>query len=268
MVEMDDDVAVVHAAPAEADRRLHHRTVWLTAHRYRAGMSIHLTRDLETLHQHIMSMCAVVEEVVHRAVDELGRPDVDVSQEIVDRDDEIDRWDVRIEEECLKILALHQPVADNLRRVAAVMKIAWELERVADVAVNIAERAAGLAGAPEVHVPEKLNHMAQVALDMLRLSLDAFVAQDSRLARDVCGQDDIVDALNREIIDELLHDDEALSRPGRAGAAVVLGVAARRTRGRSCHEHRRRRRLPGRGRNHSSPGRILETIGLCPNRRS
>ena len=167
-------------------------------------MSIHLTRDLETLHQHIMSMCAVVEEVVHRAVAELGRPDVDVSQEIVDRDDEVDRWDVRIEEECLKILALHQPVADNLRRVAAVMKIAWELERVADVAVNIAERAAVLAGAPEIHVPEKLNHMAQVALDMLRLSLDAFVAQDSRLARDVCGQDDIVDALNREIIDDLI----------------------------------------------------------------
>ncbi|HLJ12696.1 MAG TPA: phosphate signaling complex protein PhoU [Planctomycetaceae bacterium] len=168
-------------------------------------MSIHLNRDLESLHQHIMSMCAVVEEVVHRAVDELGRPDVDVSQEIVDRDDEIDRWDVRIEEECLKILALHQPVADNLRRVAAVMKIAWELERVADVAVNIAERAAGLAGAPEILVPEKLSHMAQAALDMLRLSLDAFVAQDSRLAREVCGQDDVVDALNREIIEELLQ---------------------------------------------------------------
>jgi len=167
-------------------------------------MSIHLNRDLESLHQHIMSMCAVVEDVVHRAVDELGRPDVDVSQAIVDRDDEIDRWDVRIEEECLKILALHQPVAHNLRRVAAVMKIAWELERVADVAVNIAERAAGLAGAPEVHVPEKLSHMAKVALDMLRLSLDAFVAQDTRLAREVCSQDDIVDALNREIISELL----------------------------------------------------------------
>ena len=102
--------------------------------------------------------------------------------------------------------------------------------------------------------------MAQVALDMLRLSLDAFVAQDSRLAREVCGQDDIVDALNREIIDELLHDDEALARPGRAGAAVVLGVAPRRARGRSCHEHRRRRRLSRRGRNHPSPGRVLETI--------
>lgn len=168
-------------------------------------MSVHLDRDLETLHRHIMSMCAEVEEIVHRAVEELGKPDVAVSKELVDRDDDIDRWDVRIEEECLKILALHQPVANNLRRVTAVLKIAWELERVADVAVNIAERAAELASGPEIPIPDKLSHMAHVALDMLRLSLDAFVAQDSRLARDVCRQDDIVDTLNREIIDELLE---------------------------------------------------------------
>src|SRR5262245_14203562 len=168
-------------------------------------MSIHLTRDLESLHQHIMSMCAVVEDVVHRAVDELGRPDVGVSQEIVDRDDEIDRWDVRIEEECLKILALHQPVADNLRRVAAGMKIAWELERVAAVAVNVAERAAGLAGSPQIAIPERLHHMAHLALEMLRQALDAFVTKNSALARRICAQDDDVDALNREIIDELLQ---------------------------------------------------------------
>jgi phosphate transport system protein len=188
-------------------------------------MSIHLTRDLETLHQHIMSMCAVVEEVVHKAVDELGRPDVAVSQQLMDRDDEVDHWDVRIEEECLKILALHQPVANNLRRVTAVLKIAWELERVADVAVNIAERAAGLAGEPEIQVPEKLHHMAQMALDMLRLSLDAFVAQDSRLARDVCRQDDIVDSLNREIIEELL---EIMKRsPDKVLPAMQLFSASR-----------------------------------------
>src|SRR5258708_26079365 len=130
----------------------------------RSVMSIHLTRDLETLHQHIMSMCAVVEEVVHRAVEELGRPDVNVSQEIVDRDDEIDQWDVRIEEECLKILALHQPVADNLRRVTAVMKIAWELERVADVAVDIAQPGPGLAGPPGRDLPRKVHHTAAAAL--------------------------------------------------------------------------------------------------------
>jgi phosphate transport system protein len=167
-------------------------------------MSIHLTRDLETLHKHIMSMCAVVEEVVHKAVNELARPDPDVSRQLVARDDEIDRWDVRIEEECLKILALHQPVANNLRRVTTVLKIAWELERVADLAVNIAERAAGLAEGPEIPIPEAFVQMARIALEMLRMSLDAFVQQDGRLAREVCRKDDVVDALNREIIEELL----------------------------------------------------------------
>lgn len=168
-------------------------------------MSVHLTRDLDTLHRHIMSMCAMVEDIVHKAVEDLGQPNVELSRELVSRDDEIDRWDVQIEEECLKILALHQPVANDLRRVTTVMKIAWELERVADLGVNIAERALGLAGGPEVHIPHKLSHMSHVALDMLRLSIDAFVNLDSRLARSVCGQDDIVDTLNREIIAELLE---------------------------------------------------------------
>lgn len=167
-------------------------------------MSIHLTRDLDTLHQHIMSMCAQVEEIVHKAVDDLGKPSIELSKELMGRDDEIDRWDVKIEEECLKILALHQPVANNLRRVTTVLKIAWELERVADLAVNIAERAADLAACPHIEIPDKLDHMAHVSLDMLRLSLDSFVNLDSRLARDVCRQDDIVDTLNREIIQELL----------------------------------------------------------------
>jgi len=179
-------------------------------------MSIHLIRDLETLHQHIMSMCAMVEDIVHRALDDLGKPSIDLTKELVDKDDEIDFWDVRIEEECLKILALHQPVAQDLRRVAAVLKISWELERVADLGVNIAERAAGLAGSPEIAIPEKLSHMANVALDMLRLSIDAFVALDSRLARKVCEQDDMVDTLNREIIDDLLetmHDNPGLIEP-------------------------------------------------------
>lgn len=168
-------------------------------------MSIHLTRDLETLHQHIMSMCAQVEEIVHKAVDDLGKPSIELSRELMGRDDEIDRWDVRIEEECLKILALHQPVANNLRRVTTVLKIAWELERVADLAVNIAERAADLAACPHIEIPDRLDHMAHLALDMLRLSLDSFVNLDSRMARDVCRQDDTVDSLNRDIIQELLE---------------------------------------------------------------
>jgi len=188
-------------------------------------MSIHLTRDLETLHKHIMSMCAVVEEVVHKAVEELGRPNLDESRQLISRDDEIDRWDVRIEEECLKILALHQPVANNLRRVTTVLKIAWELERVADLAVNIAERAAGLAEGPTIAIPDTFNHMARVALEMLRMSLDAFVQQDGALAREVCRKDDVVDALNREIIGDLLA--EMKRAPERVNPALHLFSASR-----------------------------------------
>jgi len=188
-------------------------------------MAVHLTQELDTLHQHIMSMCAMVEEIVHHAVDHLGKPDFDVSRALVEQDDEIDRWDVRIEEECLKILALHQPVANDLRRVTAILKITWELERVADLGVNIAERAASLAGCAEIAIPEKLSYMAQVSLNMLRLSLDAFVGQDVRLARSVCSQDDMVDALNKEIIDDLL---ETMQRsPNLIEPAMQLFSASR-----------------------------------------
>ncbi|MBS0267127.1 MAG: phosphate signaling complex protein PhoU [Planctomycetes bacterium] len=188
-------------------------------------MSIHLNRDLETLHNHILTMCSAVKEVVTGAVDELGKPDPDVSRAIVDADDEIDHWDVQVEEDCLKILALHQPVADNLRRVAAVMKIATELERVADIAVNIAERAEGLVGVQNLVVPAKLPEMSQLALEMLRKALDAFVQQDSRMAREVCDQDEEVDRLNREIIDELLT--QMKSSPELIEPALHLFSASR-----------------------------------------
>ena len=188
-------------------------------------MSIHLQRDLDILHRHIMSMCAMVEEIVHKAVEDLSSPDAELSRKLVAQDDEIDRWDVRIEEECLKILVLHAPVANDLRRVTAVMKIAWELERVADLGVNIAERAAELAGQPELQVPEKLSDMAAIALDMLRLSLDAFVDLNGRLAREVCSRDDEVDALNREIINELL--ERIVVTPSLADPLINLFSASR-----------------------------------------
>src|SRR5262245_55442636 len=116
-------------------------------------MSIHLIRDLESLHRHILSMCAMVEEMIHTAIDDLGKPSPRLAVDLAKRDDEIDRWDVRIEEECLKILALHQPVAIDLRRITAVLKITSELERVADLSVNIAERVSALAEWPEMVIP-------------------------------------------------------------------------------------------------------------------
>jgi len=167
-------------------------------------MSIHLMRDLEALHRSVLSMCASVEELVTTAVNELGKPHVELSVDLEELDDEIDRWDVQIEEDCLKILALHQPVAVDLRRITSVLKISGELERVADLAVNISERAQGLAASPEVVIPDKLREMATASLEMLHHSIDAFVELDGTLARKVCGRDDYVDRLNREIIDDLI----------------------------------------------------------------
>ncbi len=188
-------------------------------------MSIHLMRDLESLHRSVLSMSAMVEDLVHRAVDELGRPSSELTRDLESQDDEVDQMDVQIEEDCLKILALHQPVAIDLRRIASVLKISAELERVADLAVNLSERALGLASSPEIHVPEKLLIMANLALDMLHRAIDSFVGLDSRLARDVCNRDDQVDRLNREIIDELIEFMQ--SHPHLISPAIHLFSASR-----------------------------------------
>ena len=168
-------------------------------------MTIHLIQDLESLHRDVLMMCTMVEEIIHKAVDELGQPDRDLAASLREQDNEIDRFDVKIEEECLKLLALHQPVAIDLRRIAAVLKITGELERVADLGVHIAERSEGLIGSPHVRVPDRLKQMAQVALDMLHRSIDSYVELDSEIARNVIKEDDRVDEMNREIIDELVE---------------------------------------------------------------
>lgn len=167
-------------------------------------MSTHLTRDLGVLHRNLLSMCATVEELVHKAVDELSDPNIERAKELAKQDDEVDRFDVSIEEECLKILALHQPVATDLRRITTVMKISGELERVADISVHIAERACALVNQPGIEVPEKLQEMAARAVEMLHKAIDSYVGLDSQLARHIVESDNVVDELNREIIYELM----------------------------------------------------------------
>lgn len=166
-------------------------------------MRVHLERDLERLHQKILSMCALAEEVIHGAVKILSAGDFALEAKVVDHERQVDAYDIDIEDECLKMIALHQPVAADLRRIAATLKIAGEIERVSDFGVNLTERARGLAEGPGVAVPPKLLEMAQIALGMLHRAIDAFVQGDSQLARRVCEEDDLVDRLNVEIIDEL-----------------------------------------------------------------
>lgn len=188
-------------------------------------MSIHLTRDLEELHRDIISMCAMVEDLIHRAVQQLSEPSSSDVQELAERDRAIDLYDVRIEENCLKILALHQPVAVDLRRITAVLKISSELERVADLAVHIAERATGFAWSVDPELHDKLDRMARMAVEMLHQSIDAYVELDSELARRICMSDAAVDELNLEIINEI--NQSMRENPGMVDSGLHLFSASK-----------------------------------------
>jgi len=163
-------------------------------------VSIHLERDLDALEQDLLAQSALVEEMIRLACRGLLERKLGLSEELLEREPEINRREVLIEEECLKILALHQPVAVDLRRVATVLKTNGDLERIADLAVNIGERNEALSSFPELPLPDFLERMAEVAIGMVRDALDAFVELDADAARRVRKQDDEVDSLNRRVI--------------------------------------------------------------------
>ena len=172
-------------------------------------MSMHLQRDLEKLKKDILTMGAMVEDAVRKSIASLHERRGDLAREIIQGDTRIDRFEVDVEEQCLKILALHQPVAEDLRFIAAVIKMNSDLERMADLAVNIAERASVLASEPPVRIPEGLRAMTAAAMAMVRDSLDAFVNRDAARAREICTRDEQVDQYNRDIIDGLQKMMEA-----------------------------------------------------------
>lgn len=162
-------------------------------------MTIHLQRTLEQLKQKILLLGARAEESLRDAVKALEQRDAALAARVIDDDTIIDAMEVDIEEESLKILALYQPVAIDLRFIIAVLKINNDLERVGDIAVNIAERAVFLAAQKPVEVDFDFYLMAQLAQKMLKKSLDALVNVDPGLARQVLTEDDAVDAMNREM---------------------------------------------------------------------
>ena len=188
-------------------------------------MTVHLHHDLEALHRELLGTCARVEEMVRDAVELLVKFDHASAVAFPDRDREIDQIEVGIEESCLKLLALHQPVAVDLRRITAVMKITGELERVADLPVNIAERSVGVNEAADLHVPDQIVDMATVAIDMLHEAIDAYVELDPEKARLLRARDDQVDELNVDVIDRIREKMHA--QPSDLDALLHLFSATR-----------------------------------------
>jgi phosphate transport system protein len=162
-------------------------------------MSVHLMREIDRLKRQILELCAMVEDQLQKAVEAYEKRDPALAAQVERQDVEVDHVEVDVEEECLKILALHQPVAIDLRFIIAVLKINSDLERIGDLAVNIAEQTAFLPPGQPV-IPFEYTAMSGRAQSMLKKSLDALVNLDASLARQVCAADDEVDALYREAI--------------------------------------------------------------------
>lgn len=167
-------------------------------------VSKHMQRDLEKLQHAIVTMASGVEEAIFHATEALQNRDPATALKAIAGDVEIDRLENEVQEECLKILALHQPVAGDLRRVSAVLLISTDLERMGDLAVGIAERAVQLAKMPYVPIPNRIRTMTQRAAGMVRESLNSFMHNDANIARAVIKMDDEVDNDNALIIQELI----------------------------------------------------------------
>ena len=188
-------------------------------------MTRHLQKELDRLKKRILSLGAMVEERVRMARKAIENRDDQLAKIIIERDHEIDEAEVEIEEECLKILALHQPVAVDLRFLSAVIKINNDLERIGDEAVNIAQRVLIISKREKLEIPFDYSIMAEKAESMLKKSLDAVVNMDLDVAVNVCISDDEGDDLQNEaydVIKQAIKDN-----PDRVGYLVNLLLISR-----------------------------------------
>jgi phosphate transport system protein len=192
-----------------------------------AVMSRHLQRDIEAINQELLSISSMVEEMIDKATQALNERKYNLADEVVNSDPFVDEHEVHVEEECLKMLALHQPVAVDLRRIATVMKVNNDLERIADLAVSIAQRAKAVQEYPAFRVPDQLPRMVVITTQMVRGAMDAFVNLDAAAARRIMAMDEQVDQLNREIINDLQHIMQ--TRPELVPAALHCFSAVRHT---------------------------------------
>jgi phosphate transport system protein len=180
-------------------------------------MAKHLERDLMGLQRDLLSLASLVEGAIYKSTRALQTRDGALAREVIAGDPQIDSEDNHLNEECLKILALHQPVARDLRRIAAAMMITTDLERMGDLAEEIAERALHLVNVFDLPIPDKLQRMTDLTTMMVRQALDAFVNLDKEQAERVLRMDDEVDRYNAEIIADLIRamkSSPAMIEPG------------------------------------------------------
>jgi phosphate transport system protein len=188
-------------------------------------MERHFDQELEELKNKLLLMGGRTEAIIQKSVEALTRRDAALARGVFDDDHAIDRLEIDIEERCVGLLALRQPLAADLRSITAALKISNDLERMGDHAVNIATCAARLAEVPPLKPLVDIPRMADMAASMLRDALDAFVRRDAATARRLCRRDDEVDNLNRQLFRELLS--YMMEDPATITRAMDLILVAR-----------------------------------------
>jgi phosphate transport system protein len=167
-------------------------------------MHRHFDDELKSLKEKILRMGGIAEEQVQGSLRALIARDSDLARKIIENDRRVNALDVEVDEDCLRLLALQQPTARDLRFITTAMKISTELERISDLAENICERAIELNEEPQLKPYIDIPRMANWSLRMVKEALDAFVTGDASLARKVCSDDDFVDDLTHQLFRELL----------------------------------------------------------------
>jgi len=185
----------------------------------------HFETDLQALKNRLLNMGALVEERVHMAVQALMERNLEAAEAIARADEEVNALQIEIDDRCLKLLALQQPMASDLRLITSAMKINADLERIGDQAVNIAENASRMLAHPPLKPIIDLPRMAEMAERMTRDALDSFVRRDSTLAREVLARDDEVDGLKDTIFRVLLT--YMMADPGTIERALALILISR-----------------------------------------
>lgn len=188
-------------------------------------MERHFEQELNELKEQLLLMGGRAESIVRKSIESLRRSDTVLAQQVFDDDRAIDRQEIDVEERCLRLLALQQPLAGDLRFITAALKISNDLERVGDHAVNIAGGTVRLAGKPLLKPLVDIPRMADLALGMLHESLDAFVRRDAESARRLVRRDDEVDDLNHQVFRELLS--YMIEDPTTITRALELVLVAR-----------------------------------------
>jgi len=185
----------------------------------------HFQMELEELKQSLLKMASLAEEAIRQAIQSLVQRDSELARKTLEGEDRINKLEIFIDDRCLMLLALRQPLAVDLRFITSAMKIITDLERIGDQAVNIAEHVMILNEEPQLKPYIDIPRMAELVQSMVRDALDAFVNKDSKLARSVCERDDRVDGLNDQVFRELLTF--MISDPQTITRAVHLMIVCR-----------------------------------------